>query len=334
MTYEQLIGDLKNKSYKPVYFLWGDEPYYIDLVTNYISRNVLNEAEQSFNQSILYGKDSEAMQVSDLARRFPMMASHQVVILKEAQEMKSLGDLLAYVEQPQPSTLLVINYKYKKPDKRQKFFKILEKNSVWFESKKLYDNQVPGWISAYASKGKFRIDPKAAALLSEFLGSDLSKISKELEKLIVAMGQEGATITPEDVEKHIGFSKDYNQFELQNALGNRDVIKSTRIVNYFAENEKKYPMALTTVSLYYFFSKLLLFHYTKDKSKQNLASVLRVNPFFVKDYEAAAKRYPAGKLVDIISLLRTYDMRSKGWDGHNIPAGELTRELVFKILHT
>jgi DNA polymerase-3 subunit delta len=334
MTYEQVIGDLKNKSYKPVYFLWGDEPYYIDLVTSYITRNVLSEAEQSFNQSILYGKDSEAAQVSDLARRFPMMAPHQVVVLKEAQEMKSLAELLAYVEQPQPSTLLVINYKYKKPDKRQKFFKTLEKKAVWYESKKLYDNQIPGWIAGYASKQNFRIEPKAAALLAEFLGSDLSKISNELEKLIVAIGKPGATITPEDVEKHIGFSKDFNQFELQNALGNRDVLKATRIVKYFAENEKKYPMALTTVSLYYFFSKLLLLHYTKDKSRQNLASVLKVNPFFVKDYEAAARRYPAGKLVNIISLLRTYDMRSKGWEGNTSPGGELTRELVFKILHT
>ncbi len=334
MTYEQLIGDLKNKSYKPVYFLWGDEPYYIDLVTSFITGNVLTEAEQSFNQTILYGKDSEAGEVSDLARRFPMMSSHQVVVLKEAQEMKSLGDLLAYVEQPQPSTLLVINYKYKKPDKRQKLFKILEKNSVWFESKKLYDNQVPGWISGYASNRNFRIEPKAAALLAEFLGSDLSKIANEVEKLIMAIGKPGATITPEDVEKHIGFSKDFNQFELQSALGNRDVVKAMRIINYFAENERKYPIALTTVSLYFFFSKLLLFHYTKDKSKQNLATVLKVNPYFVKDYAAAARRYPAGKLVEIISLLRTYDMRSKGWDGNSTSGGELTRELVFKILHT
>jgi DNA polymerase-3 subunit delta len=333
MSYEQLIGDLKKKSYKPVYFLWGDEPYYIDLVTSFITQNVLSEAEQSFNQTILYGKDSEAAQVSDLARRFPMMASHQVVVLKEAQEMKSLGELLAYVEQPQPSTLLVINYKYKKPDKRQKLFKVLEKNSVWFESKKLYDNQVPGWISAYVSKQNFRIEPKAAALLTEFLGSDLSKIANELEKLFVAIGKPGATITPAEVEKHIGYSKDFNQFELQNALGNRNAVKAMRIVNYFAENERKYPIAMTSVSLYFFFSKLLLFHYTKDKSRQNLASVLKVNPFFVKDYEAAARHYPAGKLVEIISLLRTYDMRSKGWDGNSTSGGELTRELVFKILH-
>jgi DNA polymerase-3 subunit delta len=333
MTYEQLIGDLKKRVFKPVYFLFGDEPYYIDQATAWIAGNVLTDAEQSFNQTTLYGKDSEAAQVSDLARRFPMMSSHQVVILKEAQEMKSFGDLIHYVEQPQPSTLLVINYKYKKPDKRQKIFKTLEKKGVWFESKKLYDNQVPAWINAYATGQGYKIEPKAASLLSEFLGSDLSKIANEVEKLVVAIGKKGEVITPDLVEKHIGFSKDFNQFELQSALGKRDVVKANRIINYFAENEKRYPFPLTTVSLYYFFSKLLLFHYTKDRSQQNLASTLKVNPFFVKDYESAAHRYSASQLVEIISLLREYDMRSKGYNGNTIPESELTRELVFKILH-
>jgi DNA polymerase-3 subunit delta len=334
MTYDQLIGDIKNKVYRPVYFLWGEESYYIDLLTSFIAENVLNEAEQSFNQTILYGKDSEAAQVSDLARRFPMMASHQVVVLKEAQDMKSFGDLIHYVEKPQPSTLLVINYKYKKPDKRQKIFKVLEKQSVWYESKKMYDNQVPGWIAGYASKQKYRMEPKAAALLAEFLGSDLSRIVNEVEKLMMAIGKKGETITPALVEKHIGFSKDFNQFELQDALGRRDVVKANRIISYFAENEKKYPFPLTIISLYFYFSKLLIFHYTKDKSKQNLAATLKVNPFFVKDYEAAAKRYSAARVVEIISLLRSYDMRSKGYDGNTTPASELTRELIFKILHT
>ena len=334
MTYEQLIGDLKKQVYKPVYFLFGEEPYYIDLISSYISSHVLSEAEQSFNQTILYGKDTEAGQLSDLARRFPMMASHQVVVLKEAQEMKSFVDLLPYVENPQPSTLLVLCYKYKKPDKRQKIFKVLEKQAVWFESKKLYDNQVPGWIAAYASKRKYRLEPKAAALLAEFLGSDLSKIVNEVEKLMVAIGNAEDTITPALVEKHIGFSKDFNQFELQDALGRRDVVKANRIIAYFAENEKKYPFPLTIISLYYFFSKLLLLHYTKDKSRQNLAATLKVNPFFIKDYEAASRRYNATALVKIISLLRHYDMRSKGYEGNTTPSGELTRELIFKILHT
>lgn len=334
MTYEQLIGDLKNKAYRPLYFLYGEEPYYIDLVTDYITGNVLTEAEKSFNQTIVYGKDSDAGQVINLAKRFPMMASHQVVVVKEAQELKDFESLIHYVEHPQPSTLLVINYKYKNPDKRKKVFKALEQNSVSFQSKKLYDNQVPGWISGYVSNRKYRIEPKAAALLAEFLGSDLSRIVNEVEKLIIAMGEKGQNITPVHVEENIGISKDYNQFELQNALGKKDVLKANRIINYFADNQKNHHITQTIVSLYYFFSKLLLIHYIKDRSRQSIASTLKINPYFVQEYEAAARRYPATRLVEIISLLRDYDMRSKGYNGNNLPPGELLREMVFKILHT
>ena len=333
MTYEQLIGDLKNKVYKPLYFLFGDEPYYIDMVTDFITKNVLTEAEQSFNQTIVYGKESDARQVINLAKRFPMMSSHQVVVIREAQELKNFEDLIHYIETPQPSTLLVINYKYKKPDKRKKVFKALEKNGVSYESKKLYDNQVPGWISGYASNKKYRIEPKAAALLAEYLGSDLSKIANEVEKLTIAIGEKGKTIAAKHVEEHIGISKDFNQFELQNALGKRDVLKANRIINYFTENQKNYHITQTISSLYYYFSKLLLIHYIKDRSKQNVAATLRVNPFFVKDYEASARLYSAGKLVQIISLLRSYDMRSKGYNGNTTSQGELQRELIFKILH-
>ncbi len=333
MTYEQLIGELKSKTYKPLYFLHGDEPYYIDRVTDFITHHVLTEAEQSFNQTIVYGKDSDAAQVINLAKRFPMMSSHQVVVLKEAQELKDFETLIHYVENPQPSTLLVINYKYKSPDKRKKVFKALEKNSVSFQSKKLYDNQVPGWISGYTSNRKYRIEPKAAALLAEFLGSDLSRIANEVEKLIIAIGDKAQTISSSHVEENIGISKDYNQFELQNALGKKDVLKTNRIIAYFAENQKNHHITQTISSLYYFFTKLLMIHYIKDRSKQNVAATLKVNPYFVQDYETAARRYPAAKLVDIISLLRVYDMRSKGYHGSTTPAGELLRELVFKILH-
>ena len=333
MTYEQLIGDLKNKAYRPLYFLHGDEPYYIDLVTDYITKHVLTEAEQSFNQTIVYGKESDAGEVTNLARRFPMMASHQVVVVREAQELKDFETLIHYFEHPQPSTLLVINYKYKNPDKRKKVFRVLEKNGVSFQSKKLYDNQVPGWISGYASNRKYRIEPKAAALLAEFLGSDLSRIANEIEKLIIAIGERERNITPVHVEENIGISKDYNQFELQNALGKRDVLKANRIINYFAQNQKNHHITQTISSLYYYYSKLLMLHYIKDRSKQNVAATLKVNPFFVQDYEAAVRRYSAGKLVEIISLLRTYDMRSKGYNGNTTPAGELLKELIFKILH-
>ena len=333
MTYDQLIRTLENKTFRPLYFLHGDEPYYIDLVTDYISKNTLTEAEQSFNQTIVYGKESDAGQVINLAKRFPMMSSHQVVVVREAQELKDFEKLIHYVEHPQPSTLLVLNYKYKSPDKRKKVFKALEKHGVSFQSKKLYDNQIPGWISAYTSNRKYRIEPKAAALLSEFLGSDLSRIVNEVEKLIIAIGNKERNITPAHVEENIGISKDYNQFELQNALGKKEVLKANRIINYFAENQKNHHITQTISSLYYYFTKLLLIHYIKDRSKQNVAATLKVNPYFVKDYEAASRRYSAAKLVDIISLLRTYDMRSKGYNGNTTPAGELLRELVFKILH-
>lgn len=333
MTYEKLMGELKSRSFQPIYFLHGDEPYYIDLVSDYISRNVLTEAEQSFNQTVVYGKDTDAANVINLARRFPMMSSHQVVVVKEAQELKDFDSLIHYAEAPQPSTLLVINYKYKNPDKRKKVFKSLEKTGVSFQSKKLYDNQVPGWISGYTSKRNYRIEPKAAALLAEFLGSDLKRVANELDKLIIAIGEDEKTITPVHVEENIGISKDYNQFELQNALGKKDVLKANRIINYFSGNQKTHHITQTISSLYYFFSKLLLIHYIKDRSQQNVASTLKVNPFFVKDYEAAAQRYSAAKVVAIIALLREYDLRSKGYNGNTTPAGELLREMVFKILH-
>jgi DNA polymerase-3 subunit delta len=261
------------------------------------------------------------------------MASHQVVVVREAQEMKDFDTMIHYFEHPQPSTLLVLNYKYKKPDKRKKVFKTLEKNGISFESKKLYDNQVPGWISGYVSNRKYTIEPKAAALVAEFLGSDLSRIANEMEKLIIAIGSEENKITPAHVEENIGISKDYNQFELQNALGKKDVLKANRIINYFAENQKANHITMTISTLYYFFSKLLMVHYIKDRSRQNVAATLKINPFFVQDYESAARRYSAGKLVDIISLLRTYDLRSKGYNGSTTPPGELLKELIFKILH-
>ena len=334
ISYEEVIRELKSKMYKPIYFLHGDEPYYIDLVSDYIQKNVLSEAEQSFNQTVVYGKDSNAADVVNLARRFPMMAPHQVVIVREAQELDDLEVMIPYFENPQPSTLLVFCYKYKKPDGRKKVFQSLRKASVWMETKKLYEDKIPGWISSYASAKKYRVEPKASALLAEFLGSDLAKIANELDKLFVAAGEGERNITPELVERNIGISKDYNVFELQKALGTRDVLKVNRIVRYFAANEKAYPIQMTIGILHSYFSKLLLFHYAPDKSDQGLVSTLKLgHPFFLKEYKVAARNYPAGKLVNVISLLREYDMRSKGFEGTTPPGGELLKELCFKIVH-
>ncbi|MEX0986285.1 MAG: DNA polymerase III subunit delta [Bacteroidales bacterium] len=331
-SFENIIAELKKKQYRPIYFLTGEESYYIDKVSDYIQENVLDEAEKSFNLTVLYGKDSEALTVMNAAKRFPMMSSHQVVIVKEAQELKDIENLYHYAEQPLASTLLVLNYK-NKPDKRKKVFKTLMNNSVYLESKKLYDNQVPGWITAFVASKNMAIDPKAAALLVEFLGSDLAKISNEINKLIISIADGEKRITPALIERNIGFSKDFNNYELQNALGRRDVVNANRIINYFAHNQKNHPVIPTIAVLYSFFSKVLIYYWIKDKSKDNLASELAVNPFFVKDYVAAARNYNANKVIEIIALLREYDMKSKGYKGTVIEPGELLKELIYKILH-
>jgi len=332
-TADQIISELKIKQFYPVYFLTGDEPYYIDLVSDYIQEHVLNESEKTFNLTVVYGRDTDVNNVIDTARRFPMMSSHQVVIVKEAQELKDIEKLIHYIEKPLASTLLVLNYKHKNPDKRKTFFKTLLKKSVCLESKKLYDNKVPGWISAYLSAKNISIEPKASVLLTEFLGSDLSKISNELEKLIISLEDGEKKVTTELIERNIGISKDYNNFELQNALGVRDVLKANRIIKAFAENQKDHPVVLTITTLYNFFSKVMIYYWIKDKSRDNLARELDVRPYFVKDYVEAARNYNPNKVISIISLLREYDLKSKGYGGVSLAPGDLLKEMIYKILH-
>ncbi len=331
--YEDIMSDLKNRKYKPVYFLAGEEPYYIDLITNYIEDNILPESERAFNQMIVYGEDTSVPGIIDIAKRFPMMSAYQVVVVKEAQSLKNIEDLAYYVEKPLMSTILVINYKYKSLDKRTKLVKILETGGVYFESVKVRDYQVPGWIERYLMAKGVRTDPTASAMLTEFLGTDLHKIANELEKLIITLPQGKPVITTGLIEKNIGISKDYNNFELQKAIGDRNILKANMIVRYFADNPKDNPLMLTIASLFGFFSKLLTYHYLQDKSKNNVATALKVNPFFVKDYEAAAARYNAARTIHIINLLRTYDLRSKGFEDPGTDQGDLLKELVFKILH-
>jgi DNA polymerase-3 subunit delta len=332
-TFEHIIRDLKNNTYQPVYFLTGEEPYYIDILSGYIQDNALNESEKTFNQSVLYGKETEVAMILDAAKRFPMMASRQVVIVKEAQEMKKLEELAHYIEHPLQSTILVINHKYKTPDKRKKFGKLLKEKTVYFESKKVYDDKLPGWITDHVASKDHSIDPKGAALLAEFLGSDLSKISNEVDKLIITLGEKQKKITPAHIERNIGISKDFNNFELQKALGTKNILKANRIINYFADNQKNYPVVQTISTLYFFFSKLLIYYWIKDKSKENVASVLKVHPFFVAEYAAAARLYNANKVIQIISHLREYDLKSKGYQGYTIPPRDLLKELIYKILH-
>jgi DNA polymerase-3 subunit delta len=332
-TFEEIMSDLKNRIFKPVYFLAGEEPYYIDLITEYIEEKVLPEAEKAFNQIIFYGDDTTVSSIMDTSKRFPMMSSHQVLIIKEAQSLKKIEELASYVEKPLVSTILVINYKYKSLDKRTKLYKLLESSAVYFESNRLRDYQVPQWIERYLMVKGIKTEPNASAMLTEYLGTDLHKIVNELDKLLITLPAGKPVITTDLIEKNIGISKDFNNFELQKAVGDKNIYRANMIVHYFADNPRDNPVNLTIASLFSFFSKLLTYHYLPDKSKNNVASALKINPFFVRDYETAAARYDAKRSVHIIGLLRTYDMKSKGYGDLSSPPGDLLKELVYKILH-
>jgi DNA polymerase-3 subunit delta len=340
MTANDILKDVKNRKFKPLYLLHGEEPYFIDHISNYMESHILSDAEKGFNQTVLYGKDTDIMTVLNAAKRYPMMADYQVIIVKEAQEMKwgkedgdkkGINPVLSYLENPLNSTILVFCYKYGKFDKRKKTYKAIEKNGLVFESASLYDNKIPGWIEGYATEKKYRISAQAAAMLCEYLGNDLSKIANELDKLMlnIPAGQE---IGLKDVQDNIGISKEYNVFELQSALVKRDVLKANQIINYFAANPKANPIVLILGNLNNFFSKVLLYHYVKDKSPQNVARELGVNPYFIKDYEQAARNFDYYRSTQIIGWLRDYDLKSKGVNS-NASHGELLKELVFKVLH-
>ena len=331
-NFNQIQQDLQKEKLAPVYFLMGEEPYYIDEITNYIEKNALSDDQKEFNQTILYGEDTDIQTIDHAARRYPMMAQYQVLIVKEAQHIKKLDELRHYCQNPSPYTILVISYKYKKLNKNTKLFRVLKEKAVILESQKLYENNIPEWITHYLKDYEFEISPKATVLLTEFLGNDLSKIANELNKLIIPL-EKGTTITPEHIEKNIGISKDFNNFELQDAIGARDVLKANRIVDYFGKNKKENPPTLTVISLYFFFSKILLLKTLKDKSPKIIASKLKISPYFVDKHKLASRNYSGKKVVEIISLLREYDLKIKGVDNASIPEEELLRELIYKILH-
>ncbi len=332
MDWQKIMGELKQGRYAPVYFLSGEEPYYIDQISSFIENNVLDEGGKAFNQVILYGKEIEFKAVVDNARQFPMMAPYRVVIIKEAQEMRSLTGLQSYIENPSPQTILVINYKHKKLDKRTGFAKALKANSVVLETKRLYDNQLPGYIEQVVKTKGLKIEPKAISLLAEYIGADLANINNELDKLELRL-EKGGLINPQLIQDFVGISKDYNIFELQNALGKRDKQKAFRIVNYFASNEKKNPLIVTINSLYNFFSKVWLAQSLSTLDDRTLASRIGIySSYFVKDYRHAARLYKSDKLKDILLTLQKYDGYSKGIDRRNPNQGELLKELVFRIL--
>jgi DNA polymerase-3 subunit delta len=327
-----IVSDIKNGNIKPIYFLMGDEPYYIDKISDYIEKNILDEADKGFNQQVMYGRDSTIEDIVSAAKRYPMMAERQVLIVKEAQDLsKNIEKLVSYAENPQPTTVLVLNYKYKKLDKRKKLHKAIAKFGLIYESKKLYENQVSDWIRRVLSGKKYQIEPKASQMLVEFLGTDLSKISNELDKLMIILPKE-TVINDKHIEDNIGISKDFNNFELRKAVGEKNILKANRIINYFSENPKNNPTVMTISLLNNFFTQLLLFHGLQDKSKSSVARVLGVNPYFVDEYFLAGRNYPMRKVAQVISFLRDADVKSKGV-GANQTQEDILKELLFKILH-
>jgi DNA polymerase-3 subunit delta len=334
VSFENILLNLKNKIYSPVYFLYGEESYFIDVISDYIEENVLSEIEKEFNQTIIYGKDIDIPTLTSYARRFPMMSNYQVILVKEAQDLNNIEELESYILNPMETTLLVLCYKYEKIDRRKSLFKSIEKKGILFESARIYENKIPDWIAEYVKKQNYSISTKACFLLAEFLGNDISKIVNEISKLIINI-PEKQEITEDYVEKNIGISKDYNVFELQKALGKKDVLKANQIINYFAANPRENPLVKVIPLLFSYFSKILVYHHLEDKSRNNVAAALSINPFFVMDYQQAASNYTSGKIISIISILREYDLKSKGVEssGTSFPDGELMKELIFRILH-
>lgn len=335
---EKVLQELKNNQYSPVYFLQGEEPYYIDLISDYIEKNCLTESEKGFNQTILYGKDAPMNVILNNARRFPMMSERQVVIVKEAQDIPDLGKetgekmLEAYLSNPLPSTVLVLCHKYKTLDGRKALGKSIDKKAILVTTKKMYDNQLPDWIESYFRQKNFKINPRAASIIAESIGNDLSRLTNEADKLLINV-KPGTEIGEELIEKYIGISKDYNVFELQKAIIQRDVVKANRIINYFEANPKNNPIIPIISVLFSFYSKLVLAHTADNKSEANLAKVLGVNPYFAKDYIKAAGTYPLPKVVQIIGFLKTADLQSKGVNNVSMTEGQILKDLIFRILH-
>lgn len=311
----------------------GDESYYIDSITESLMEVLMTESEKEFDLAVVYGKDTDMRQVISLARQYPMMAKHRVVLVKEAQDIKDMDTLSIYLEKAMPSTILILNYKNGSLDKRKKLASELDKMGILFESKKLYDNELPGWISSYAKSKGLGIDERTSELLAEYLGSDLGRIVGELEKLSITMPAGETRITPALVERNIGISKEYNDFELQSALVTKNILKANKIALYYGKNPKGNPLVKTVALLSGFFSNLMLYHYLVDKSPAAVASELGIAPFRVREFSEAARNYNALKTMNIISLFRSYDAKAKGFESKSIPDAELLKELLYKIMH-
>ena len=335
ISYESICKEIAERKFSPIYVLMGEEPFFIDQITDLLIENVLAEEERDFNQSVFYGADADAVSVINAARRFPMMSEYQLIVVKEAQLMRDIELLNAYAKHPLSSTVLVINYKYKTLDRRKSLAATVEKNGILFESKKIPDYKMPGYITGLLQQRSLAIDAKAAQMLSDFLGNDLNRLSKELDKLAIVMAQMGSKrVTPELVERNIGISKEYNNFELIKALATKDVLKANRIAQYFEKNPKTNPLQMTLAVLFNYFSNLLIAYYSKDRSEAGLMAALGLRSAFqLKDYQMGMRHYSAMKVFLSIGEIRKADAASKGVDNASASDADLLKELLYKIMH-
>ena len=334
LTCDDILKELRAKQYRPVYYLMGEEPYYIDLLSDYMEEHILNETEKEFNLTVMYGADVDIATIINAAKRYPMMAEHQVVIVKEAQAVRGMDELAYYLQRPLMSTILVLCHKHGVLDRRKKLAGEIEKTGVLFESKKLKDAQLPAFITSYLKRKGIDIEPKATSMMAEFVGTDLSRMAGELEKLAITLPKGQKRVTPEQIEQNIGISKDYNNFELRAALVEKDVQKANRIVKYFEENPKNNPIQVTLSLLFGFFSNLMVAYYAPEKSEQGVATYLGLKtPWQAREYLTAMRRYNGVKTMQIIGDIRQADALSKGVSNSSISNGDILRELVFKILH-
>ena len=335
MTYEALLKDLKDRNFKPIYLLHGEESFYIDSIVKYAAENILDEGERDFNQTVLYAKDTSPINVIDAATRLPMMSEYNVVILKEAQQYKKASQwevFEQYFESPSNSTILIIAHKYKKFDKRSRIYKILAKKSVIMESAGVKDYQLPTWVSEYVRKKGWNITDKACALVAEYVGNELERIVNELEKLFIVI-EEGQQINEKHIEEHIGISKDYNVFELSNAILEKDLVKANRIIKYFGENPKATHITVVLGSLYSLYQRLFKAHFSKTNDPRQLASVLGIHPYPAKELLLNKRKHPAKVISRNFGILREYDLLAKGVGTGGTPDAELMKELVYKLMH-
>ncbi|NVK65124.1 MAG: DNA polymerase III subunit delta [Flavobacteriales bacterium] len=330
--HNKIIKDIESGRFEKIYFLHGEEPLFIDMITDAIVEHALEEHERDFNQTIIYGKEADPLSLISEAKGYPMMAERRLVVLKEAQDFRGMEDLLPYFESPNDQTILVINHKYKKYDTRKKSMKAVAKNGLVFKSEKVKEYKLPDWIKDHVISQGYSITPKASMLLAEFLGNDLSRIVNEIEKLEILV-EKGTTINEIHIEENIGISKDYNVFELINAVGSRNIEKANRIVDYFDHNPKATSIIVVISNLFNHYSRLMRIHFLENKSREAIATAIKVHPFVAGELLNSAKIYKPKKIAANIAVLHEYDLKSKGVGNTSFTHGQLMKELIFRLMH-